>query len=58
MCSTRTNKCNDSTIYLLFYWLGISSCCHNPIIYSWFNRKYRSLLFHWFRSMIYCRRSQ
>jgi hypothetical protein len=57
-CSTRMNKCNDSTMYLLFYWLGISSCCHNPIIYSWFNRKYRSLLFHWCRSILYCRRSR
>ncbi len=24
----QKNKCNDTTIYLFFYWLGISSCCH------------------------------
>jgi len=38
-------KCNDTTMYLLFYWLGISNCCHNPIIYSWFNRQFRSMVF-------------
>ena len=53
----RTNKCNDSTMYLLFYWLGISSCCHNPIIYSWFNRQFRAISVNFFRSLMSCRRS-
>lgn len=44
--SKQTNKCNDPTIFLSFYWLGISSCCHNPFIYGWFNRKYRRLIFN------------
>jgi hypothetical protein len=56
--SARPNKCNDSTMYLLFYWLGISSCCHNPIIYSWFNRQFRSLVLQCCRSIIHCRRQQ
>lgn len=50
------NQCQYSTIYFLFYWLSISSCCHNPIIYSWFNRTYRNSIFNWYRSIIYCRR--
>jgi hypothetical protein len=56
ICSIPTNKCNNSTTYLLFYWLAFSSCCHNPIIYSWFNRKYRTLLFNWCQSITHCRR--
>ena len=56
--SIRTVKCNDSTMYLFFYWLGISSCCYNPIIYSWFNRKYRTLLCHCCRSLICCRQEE
>jgi hypothetical protein len=54
--SKQANKCNDSTMYLLFYWLGISSCCHNPIIYSWFNRQFRSLTLNCCRSIVCCSR--
>ena len=54
----RMNKCNDSTMYLLFYWLGISSCCHNPIIYSWFNRRFRTITVNCCRSLMSCRRSE
>jgi hypothetical protein len=54
----RANKCNDSTMYLLFYWLGISSCCHNPIIYSWFNKQFRNLFLNFCRPIINCRRQQ
>ena len=50
------NTCNDSTIYLFFYWLGISSCCHNPIIYSWFNRQFRTLVLNSCRSVLFCGR--
>ncbi|UJR37312.1 hypothetical protein I4U23_030020 [Adineta vaga] len=54
--SVQIDKCNDTTMYLLFYWLSLSSCCHNPIIYSWFNRRYRTLFFYCCRSMFYWRR--
>ncbi|UJR08925.1 hypothetical protein I4U23_013177 [Adineta vaga] len=50
----KVHKCNDTTIYLVCYWLGISSCCHNPIIYSWFNRKFRTTALNCFRSIIFC----
>jgi hypothetical protein len=50
------NKCNDTTTYLFFYWLGISSCCHNPIIYSWFNRQFRKLVLNFCRSILFCGR--
>lgn len=53
---STSRRCNDSTTYLFFYWLSISSCCHNPIIYSWFNRQFRTLVVNCFRSMISCRR--
>jgi hypothetical protein len=53
---SKTNTCNDTTIYLFFYWLGISSCCHNPIIYSWFNRQFRTLVVNYCRSIIFCGR--
>ncbi|CAF0775453.1 unnamed protein product [Rotaria sp. Silwood1] len=56
--STQANKCNYSTMYLLFYWLGSSSCCHNPIIYSWFNRQYRTIALNYYRSIVYCGRQQ
>jgi len=49
--SSKSNKCNDTTIYLFFYWLGISSCCHNPIIYSWFNKQFRRLALNCCRSI-------
>lgn len=51
-----TTICNDSTLYLLFYWLSISSCCHNPIIYNWFNRRFRLLVIDCYRSILYCGR--
>ena len=50
------NLCNYSTLYLLFYWLSISSCCHNPIIYNWFNRRFRLLVIDCYRSILYCGR--
>lgn len=50
--STRTDNCNHSVFYILSYWLDISSCCHNPIIYSWFNTKYRNLMKNCYRSII------
>ncbi|CAF1218946.1 unnamed protein product [Adineta steineri] len=50
------NKCNDTTIYLFFYWLGISNCCHNPIIYSWFNKQFRRIVLNCFRTIIFCGR--
>ena len=56
--SMRIYPCNDSTIYLLFYWLGISSCCHNPIIYSWFNRQFRATTWNFCRSILLCRRTE
>lgn len=53
---TQRNRCNDSTIYMVCYWLGISSCCHNPIIYSWFNRRFRTVALNCFRSIAFCGR--
>ena len=52
--SSKSNKCNDTTIYLLFYWLSISSCCHNPLLYSWFNRQFQLLVIHCVRT-VFCR---
>lgn len=43
--SASTNQCDESTTYQLIYWLNISSCCHNPIIYSWLNRRFRTSFF-------------
>ena len=28
-------------VYLLFYWLAMSNCCANPIVYYWMNKRYR-----------------
>lgn len=53
--STKSRQCNDTTIYLFFYWLSISSCCHNPILYSWFNRQFRHLIFHCMKKIFLCR---
>lgn len=36
--------CSESSSYQFFYWLRISSCCYNPLIYSWFNRRFRSII--------------
>jgi len=56
LSTTPANKCNDSTVYLFFYWLSLFSCCHNPIVYSWFNRQFRTLFFKCCRSIFYCGR--
>ena len=52
--SSKSHKCNDTTIYLFFYWLSISSCCHNPILYSWFNRQFRRLIIHCIKKIFLC----
>lgn len=52
--SKPPNTCNDTTIYLFFYWLSISSCCHNPILYSWFNRQFRMLVIDCIRTIFCC----
>lgn len=56
LTSKSSGKCNESTFYLFSYWLGISSCCHNPIIYSWFNRQFRMIFSNFSRSFIAWRR--
>ena len=28
-------------MYLLFYWLAMSNCCVNPLVYYWMNRRFR-----------------
>lgn len=38
------SKCNSSTIYILAYWLGVSSICLNPLIYYWSNSIFRDEL--------------
>ena len=35
-------ECNSSFWYNIFYWISISSCCYNPFIYCWFDKKIRS----------------
>jgi hypothetical protein len=40
-------SCNASTVYSIFYWLAINSCCYNPFIYSWFNKNFREFLPKW-----------
>ncbi|CAF1329388.1 unnamed protein product [Adineta steineri] len=54
--SIQITKCQDSTMYLLFYWLSISGCCYNSIIYSWFNRKYQNLVYKCCRLIVCCER--
>ena len=34
--------CNASTLFLLVYWFGISSCCYNPFIFWWLNEDFRA----------------
>ncbi len=34
--------CNSTTLYLMFYWLGISSCSYNPFVFWWLNEEFRA----------------
>ncbi|KAJ6216252.1 hypothetical protein RDWZM_007409 [Blomia tropicalis] len=36
-------QCNSSFTYNFFYWLAISSIIYNPLIYCWFDQKFRSI---------------
>jgi hypothetical protein len=56
--SLHLNNCDDTRTYLFSYWLGISSCCHNPILYSWFNRQFRTIVFNCCRSVFFCRKQK
>ena len=38
----NASGCNASTLYLIFYWLGISSCSYNPFIFWWLNEDFRA----------------
>lgn len=38
----KQDVCNSSTLYLLCYWLGISSCAYNPFIYCYFNEEFQT----------------
>ena len=38
----NNSGCNATTLYLIFYWLGISSCCYNPFIFWWLNDDFRA----------------
>ncbi|XP_054163911.1 G-protein coupled receptor 83-like [Oppia nitens] len=38
----NASGCNSSTLYLIFYWLGISSCSYNPFIFWWLNHDFRA----------------
>ncbi|RWS15037.1 putative G-protein coupled receptor 83-like protein [Leptotrombidium deliense] len=42
--------CNNSTTYFILYWLSISSCCYNPIIYYIFDDRFRSAFQNIFRT--------
>ncbi|RWS23679.1 putative G-protein coupled receptor 83-like protein [Leptotrombidium deliense] len=48
--SKQFGYCNNSTSYFILYWLGISSCCYNPIIYYIFNPRFRNEFKRIFRS--------
>ncbi|RWS10358.1 putative G-protein coupled receptor 83-like protein [Dinothrombium tinctorium] len=37
----KKSDCHTNTTYAFIYWLSISSCCYNPIIYYIFNPKFR-----------------
>ncbi|RWS27218.1 putative G-protein coupled receptor 83-like protein [Leptotrombidium deliense] len=41
--------CNNTTSYFIMYWLSISSCCYNPIIYYIFDDRFRSAFQNIFR---------
>ena len=41
---SKIRSCNASTVYTIFYWLAITSCCYNPFIYSWLNKTFRNSL--------------
>ncbi|RWS23678.1 putative G-protein coupled receptor 83-like protein [Leptotrombidium deliense] len=40
--SSLEGYCNNSTSYFILYWLSISSCCYNPIIYYIFDPRFRT----------------
>ncbi len=38
----KSKGCQIMTLYLIFYWLGISSCSYNPFIFWWLNKEFRT----------------
>lgn len=37
----QTDTCYSSTLYVLSYWLGISSCAVNPFLYVYFQAEFQ-----------------